>query len=173
MTAVLSAYLIHKLYFNFPVFPVFFLDLPEYIRVFCQMVDVLSNYPGAVSEGFFAPFSMHCLFEFSGVEVSELVGALKFQMEGWDDEIYVSCICRALCLFHFFPGHMQSVKNLSDGTYGCGKVAEIRIEFSICLLYTSVNGLMALPNLISLWIFAAVVVKLTESYFGKGKKNQV
>ena len=33
----------------------------------------------------------------------------------------------------------------------------------------TVNGLMAIPNLISLWIFAGTAVKLTNEYFSKDK----
>ncbi|POP31193.1 sodium:alanine symporter family protein [Lactonifactor longoviformis] len=51
-----------------------------------------------------------------------------------------------------------------------GSVINVSVVWNLA---DTVNGLMALPNLISLWIFAAVVVKLTDSYFGKGKKNQV
>lgn len=49
-----------------------------------------------------------------------------------------------------------------------GAIINISVVWNLA---DTVNGLMSIPNLISLWLFASVVVKLSDSYFAKGDRG--
>ncbi len=50
-----------------------------------------------------------------------------------------------------------------------GSVVNISVVWNAA---DTVNGLMFIPNLISLWLFHGIVIKLTNERFGKGEQNQ-